>query len=512
MNIDKRKRSELKQYFVKNAIPTESNFAELIDAMLSQKDDGIAKLPNDPLSIEAAGDATSQKKALHLYASFADTDPAWVLSLNPRQNPADPATAKAGLSVSDAAGNSRLFIEKGTGKIGVGTVTPASDLTIRRDVSAALGPVITLLNAAGTAGAGGAIDFNGYNVLGNAPTARIRSLDNGNYSSHLAFSTKDSGAADKPLVERMRLTDAGNVGIGTATPRGRVDVPAGDVYFGRAVVITAPADAWNGGVLNLHNETSKKYWHINIRANEADKLIFWRHDTVSFLAVLRLGMDGVVEAPGGVMANSIGLGTQTQGKTTWPYETIQMASNHNLRVWFGTTERFILQNDGNLVAPTVRLSNSDMYFTSPDHNHTGAGNAAGWAAIENAKDYDALMILGRAGTSVGRKVRLWDYLKVEGTLANLSDARTKQDVTDLEYGLNEIKKLRPIAFNWIHKANPHKSLGLVGQEVKDVIHEVVYEDDGELSISYLNLVPVLINAIRDLDRKIESLAAQGATP
>jgi hypothetical protein len=62
----------------------------------------------------------------------------------------------------------------------------------------------------------------------------------------------------------------------------------------------------------------------------------------------------------------------------------------------------------------IRAGNSDIYFTRTDHNHTGTGNAAGWAAIENAANYDALMILGRAGTARGRMVRLWDYLQVNG--------------------------------------------------------------------------------------------------
>ncbi|HZI10644.1 MAG TPA: tail fiber domain-containing protein [Myxococcus sp.] len=124
MQIGRRSRSELKQYFVKNAIPTESNFAELIDGMLNQKEDGIARLPNDALSIEAAGDDTSQKKAIHFYNSFSDNDPVWVLSLNPRQDPAAANTARPGFSISDSAGNSRLFIERGTGNVGVGTVGP----------------------------------------------------------------------------------------------------------------------------------------------------------------------------------------------------------------------------------------------------------------------------------------------------------------------------------------------------------------------------------------------------
>jgi len=94
----------------------------------------------------------------------------------------------------------------------------------------------------------------------------------------------------------------------------------------------------------------------------------------------------------------------------------------------------------------------------------------------------------------------------------LSDATTKQDIVELGYGLAEVKRLRPIAFNWIARPNPHKSLGLVGQEVRGIINEVVYEDDGQVSISYVGLIPVLINAIKDLDRKIEVLlpAKEGA--
>jgi hypothetical protein len=125
MPINKRNRRELKQYFVKNAIPTESNFGELIDGVLNQRDDGIGKLlDGDPLSIEAVGDATSQKKLLQLYNSFGDSEPAWVLSLQPRQNPADASSARAGFSISDSAGNSRLFVERITGNIGVGTIGP----------------------------------------------------------------------------------------------------------------------------------------------------------------------------------------------------------------------------------------------------------------------------------------------------------------------------------------------------------------------------------------------------
>ena len=66
------------------------------------------------------------------------------------------------------------------------------------------------------------------------------------------------------------------------------------------------------------------------------------------------------------------------------------------------------------VAGSILAGTSELYFTKTDHFHTGFGNTAGRAAIENSTDFDALMILGRAGTTVGRKVRLWDYLEVNG--------------------------------------------------------------------------------------------------
>jgi hypothetical protein len=134
MNIDKKNRAELKAYFVKNAIPTESNFAELIEAALNQKDDGIVKLPGDPLSIEASGDATSQKKAINFYEGFADEKPAWVLSLNPRSDLADPETAQAGFSISDSDGMSKLFVDKATGNVGLGTTAPGDGLEVARGV------------------------------------------------------------------------------------------------------------------------------------------------------------------------------------------------------------------------------------------------------------------------------------------------------------------------------------------------------------------------------------------
>ncbi len=159
------------------------------------------------------------------------------------------------------------------------------------------------------------------------------------------------------------------------------------------------------------------------------------------------------------------------------------------------------------VRGAIYAGNSDLYFTKTDHDHTGTGNTEGYAAIENAKNYDALMILGRAGTSVGRRVQIWDCLEVKGKFVNSSDLRAKKDIESVKYGLEAVKKLTPSSYNWKSTPNPHKSLGLIAQEVQPIIPEVVYKDEeGQMSIAYLDLIPVLINALKEIDGKIERLA------
>jgi Family of unknown function (DUF6519) len=81
----------------------------------------------------------------------------------------------------------------------------------------------------------------------------------------------------------------------------------------------------------------------------------------------------------------------------------------------GTTQMTL--SGGNLsVTGSITAGNSDIYFTKTDHNHSGIGNALGYAAIENSSDYNCLMILGRDDNGI-RKVGLWDAVTVNGNLS-----------------------------------------------------------------------------------------------
>src|SRR5262245_23532706 len=102
-------RTELKNFFLKNAIPTEGNFADLIDSGLNQSQDGVFKLEGEPLSIVAA--SGTQKRVLRMYSSYPAVKPDWMITLG------------SGLSFTDDAGNAKFSV--GTnGNVGINTATP----------------------------------------------------------------------------------------------------------------------------------------------------------------------------------------------------------------------------------------------------------------------------------------------------------------------------------------------------------------------------------------------------
>jgi len=94
-------------------------------------------------------------------------------------------------------------------------------------------------------------------------------------------------------------------------------------------------------------------------------------------------------------------------------------------------------------------------------------------------------------------------------LFNLSDARLKTDVEDLNYGIEEINRLRPVRFRWSARPEDGERLGVIAQEVTSVIPEVVGldEDDPDvrMTVDYIQLVPVLIRALQDQQQEIEFL-------
>ena len=91
-----------------------------------------------------------------------------------------------------------------------------------------------------------------------------------------------------------------------------------------------------------------------------------------------------------------------------------------------------------------------------------------------------------------------------------SDKKLKTNIKDIKYGLKDVLKLRGVDFDWKEKRDGVHDIGVIAQEVKKVIPEVVQEvkdlvEDTYLSVDYAKLVPVLIEAIKELKEEIDGL-------
>jgi hypothetical protein len=105
----------------------------------------------------------------------------------------------------------------------------------------------------------------------------------------------------------------------------------------------------------------------------------------------------------------------------------------------------------------------------------------------------------------------------------MSDRRVKENIKPMSYGLDEVLKIEPVQYNLIGEQNNKISFGLIAQDLKTIIPEIVFVEpalarnvndsrkkdpktpEGLHSIRYGDLVPVLIKAIQELDAKVKSL-------
>jgi hypothetical protein len=126
---------------------------------------------------------------------------------------------ESALNVTNSSNNSLLFV-RNDGNVGIGTTSPQVKLEIAQNTDNTDGPTLRIANNANTLSNGqliGAIDFyNGDDSgTGDAVGAYIRSYT---ADATLPVGSQYLSLAAGGSTERMRITSAGNVGIGTTTP------------------------------------------------------------------------------------------------------------------------------------------------------------------------------------------------------------------------------------------------------------------------------------------------------
>lgn len=131
---------------------------------------------------------------------------------------------------------STIFINS-TGNVGIGTTAPDSPLTVSVSNAIAYTPANTLTNGQwlrvsnpdSTAGVASNILFEANGGGGGNGIATISGVHTSTGSMALTFGTRDDSGN---VIERMRLSSNGNVGIGTTAPTQKLTLNTGQILVG----------------------------------------------------------------------------------------------------------------------------------------------------------------------------------------------------------------------------------------------------------------------------------------
>jgi hypothetical protein len=90
------------------------------------------------------------------------------------------------------------------------------------------------------------------------------------------------------------------------------------------------------------------------------------------------------------------------------------------------------------------------------------------------------------------------------TVNSLSDRSHKTNIRPIEDSIALVQRLQGVRFDWIENNKP--SIGVIAQDVEEILPEVVEtNEDGTKSVSYGNIIGVLIEAIKEQQIRIVEL-------
>ncbi|MBL0055881.1 MAG: tail fiber domain-containing protein [Chitinophagaceae bacterium] len=307
-----------------------------------------------------------------------------------------------------------------------------------------------------------------------------------------------------------------NVGINETSPNARLHIvrngaSAGTYHASSSMII--------------EDNTSSYLQFSNPNANETGFLSGNASTTIRSALVFRADSSLALRAGGNttrmIVDNNgyIGMGTTAPNPATQFHLYEPLLTDVNLRIASANTSwepgiQLLKTGAGSdwqirttAGGSLVYARSTDDFATSTDYYQMGVGS------FIPAND---------ASNTLGASLNRWTTVYATVGAINTSDARDKENITNLNYGLKEVMKLRPVSFTW--KENPQwgKKIGFVAQEVQPILNEVVQvgdvkgktstidadqkkakPDSDKLGIYYSDIIPVTVKAIQEQQQVIE---------
>jgi len=297
------------------------------------------------------------------------------------------------------------------------------------------------------------------------------------YRGYLQYAhTADSLSFGTAGSDRMIITSAGNVGIGTSSP-----LSLGSTYS----VLTLNGS--NGSAISFRgNETASLQLFgegVNgyVDAQSTGSLIF--RTTSSYTERMRITSGG-----------NVGIGTSSPG---YPLDFGTGGTGNHIRL------RRIYAN-GSGTDSGYSLNNTLIYQDSGGHfNITNPGSFPD-TSLRITTNGNTLL-----GTTSDNGERLYvsGSIRATGTITANSDLTLKKNLLRIENALEKVEQINGYTYEF-KEDDSKRHAGVIAQEIQTVLPEIVNKgNDGILGVEYGNISALLIEAIKEQQTQINELKA-----
>ena len=407
-------------------------------------------------------------------------------------------------------GSERARIDT-SGNVGIGTSSPSDKLTV---ISA--GTQVGSTNFRNIARIGLATNdasvLLGYDV--SAGSAILASTNN----YPIAFWTSIAGT----YAEKMRIASSGNVGIGTSSPTGKLNVVTDNTHNGGATFdSTGTTQIW---MRDTNSTANTKNWGFQIsggdfnilRANDDRATGFvtpvsFAQAPANSLIIDVSGNVGMGTASPSVKLDAVGAtGIRVRYDTSGAGISLQqpvasggdayLLNQANNAFIFGTnnTERMRIDTSGNVLIGTTAINTISPRLTILGMT---AGNQ--WSCGPTSGN-DSFFIYNQSSVGV--------YLGYGNTSwSSSSDERIKTAITPFENALDKVCTLRAGTGRYLTDEETVSRSFLIAQDVQTVLPEAVNvldDEIGTLGLQYTDVIPLLVAAIKEQQALITALTAR----
>jgi hypothetical protein len=360
------------------------------------------------------------------------------------------------------------------GNVGIGTSAPLAPLHVRATAGAANDRGVLIQDS--TAGNGGEAWLS-FKAQLSGDDERIKGAivyanpgsDFGRGNLLFCLNNANDNANTTISEERMRITSAGNVGIGTTSPATALDVNGtirSSLATGDGARYTIYSDATNWSYLSYGADAITRWVTGNNSGGTSTTLAF-----------------GVTTSLGGAF-----------------------------------TERMRLDSSGNLLVGATSSGGSQFRVNSVGRAGaffvTGASTTATEAAAFVKFDNDSTTSQVFQTFYINDGAAACGRINANGAntaaFGSTSDSRLKENIVDLPSQLNNILALHPVEFNYIESEGGGHQIGFIAQEMQEIYPDVVGKrDDGMLTVTGWSKTEArLVKAIQEQQAMIETLTTR----